>query len=55
MEVHSFPDMAKAHVLKGHTAPVFALAFDRQQRWLATGGADAVTCLWDTQVGGWAA
>lgn len=51
VEVHSFPDMRRVNALMGHTAAVFALASDRQQRWLATGGADAVTCLWDTQVG----
>lgn len=49
VEVHSFPDMRRVNALMGHTAAVFALASDRQQRWLATGGADAVTCLWDTQ------
>lgn len=51
VEVHSFPDMKRTRVLRGHTSGVFTLAFDRQQRWMASGGADAVACLWDTQVG----
>jgi len=48
----SFPDMRKVRALKGHTAVVLSVAQDRQQRWLATGGNDAVACLWDMQVGG---
>lgn len=48
--MHSFPDMRRTRVLRGHTSGVFTLAFDRQQRWMASGGADAVACLWDTQV-----
>ena len=47
VEVRSFPEMAKVRSLRGHPAPVLSLAFDRQHRWLATGGADAVACLWD--------
>lgn len=47
----SFPEMRKVRGLKGHTASVLSVALDRQQRWVATGGQDAVACLWDTQVG----
>lgn len=47
----SFPDMGRVRGLKGHTASVLSVALDRQQRWVATGGQDAVACLWDTQVG----
>jgi WD40 repeat protein len=43
--------MRRVRAVKGHTAAVFSLALDRQQRYLATGGADAVACLWDMQVG----
>lgn len=48
VEVLSFPDMKRIRALKGHTSPALAVALDRQQRWVATGGADAVACLWDT-------
>ncbi|EFN50708.1 hypothetical protein CHLNCDRAFT_142586 [Chlorella variabilis] len=49
VEILSFPDMRKQRALKGHTAPVMSVALDRQQRFIATGGTDAVACLWDTQ------
>ncbi|KAL4458683.1 hypothetical protein ABPG75_013548 [Micractinium tetrahymenae] len=49
VEMLGFPDMRKLRGLKGHTASVLSVALDRQQRWVATGGQDAVACLWDTQ------
>jgi WD40 repeat protein len=45
----SFPDMRKQRSLKGHTASVMSVALDRQQRYIATGGGDAVACLWDME------
>ena len=47
----SFPEMKRQRALKGHTANVMAVAMDKQERWIATAGGDAVACLWDTQVG----
>ena len=35
--------------LRGHTGTVFSVAVDKAARYVATGGADAVACLWDTK------
>ncbi|PSC71110.1 THO complex subunit 3 [Micractinium conductrix] len=49
VEMLSFPEMKRQRALKGHTANVMAVAMDKQERWIATAGGDAVACLWDTQ------
>jgi WD40 repeat protein len=47
VEVLGWPDMRRQRLLKGHTSSVMSVALDRQQRYVATGGVDAVACLWD--------
>ena len=49
VEVLSLPDMQRVHLLRGHTGPVLSLAFDRQERYMATGGTDALVSLWDAR------
>ena len=49
VEVLRFPEMKQAGSLRGHTAAVLSLATDPAERFLATGGADAVACLWDAR------
>lgn len=46
LEVHSFPGMKKLRALQGHTASVYAVAIDRANKYVATGGADAMVNLW---------
>ena len=48
----SFPGMHRERTLRGHTSGVLAVAVDPQQRYLASGGADSVACLWDLQASG---
>ena len=52
VEVFSFPAMRRERTLRGHTSGVLAVAVDPQQRYLASGGADSVACLWDLQASG---
>jgi THO complex subunit 3 len=47
VEVHAYPEMRKVGALKGHTSSVLSLAYDPQGKYIATGGADALACLWD--------
>jgi THO complex subunit 3 len=42
-------DMRPLGALRGHTAGVLCLAVDAEERFLASGGADAATCLWDLE------
>ena len=49
VEVLSLPDMQRVRLLRGHTGPVLSLAFDRQERYMATGGTDALVSLWDAR------
>lgn len=44
VEVSSWPDLKPLRSLRGHTAPVYCLAFS--DRYLACGSADAVVSLW---------
>jgi hypothetical protein len=50
VDILSYPDMRRQRSLRGHTAPAISVAVDAQQRYIATGGNDAVACLWDAQV-----
>ncbi|KAL4536412.1 hypothetical protein Ndes2437B_g05833 [Nannochloris sp. 'desiccata'] len=49
VEVQQYPDMKRVGGLKGHTAAVLSLAVDPAEKYIATGGADAVACLWDAK------
>lgn len=49
VELMSFPDMNKVGLLRGHTASVLSIATDPAERYIVTGGADAIACLWDSQ------
>lgn len=47
VEALRWPEMRQAGALRGHTAQVLSLAVAPGERFLASGGADAVACLWD--------
>jgi THO complex subunit 3 len=49
VEALRWPEMRRAGALRGHTAPVLSLGVDPKERYIASGGADAVTCLWDAE------
>lgn len=49
MEAIQFPELKRLKGIKGHTAAVLSLAVDPQEKYVATGGADAVACVWDTE------
>jgi len=42
------PDLTLLHTLHSHTSSCFALELARNGRYLATGGSDALICLWET-------
>lgn len=46
-DVYKWPEMKCVTSMTGHTAAVVSLAMDPQEKYIATGGADAVACLWD--------
>lgn len=49
VEALAFPDMRPVGALRGHTAAVLSVSTDPAGKYIATGGADAVACLWDSQ------
>jgi THO complex subunit 3 len=49
VEAVRFPELRRAGALRGHTAPALAVAVCPAARLVATGGADAVACLWDAE------
>lgn len=49
LEVLSFPDMTVKDSHVGHTASVLSVAVDPAEKYIATGGADATTCVWDAK------
>ena len=40
-------DQQELDTLRGHTGEVWALAIDREERWLATAGEDTTIRIWD--------
>ena len=49
VEVMQYPEMKRVGGLKGHTAAVLSLTVDPAEKYIATGGADAVANLWDAK------
>lgn len=49
LEKTSFPDMQVVNSYIGHTASVLSVAVDPSEKYIATGGADAIVCLWSTE------
>uniref|UniRef100_H2ZMH6 Uncharacterized protein n=1 Tax=Ciona savignyi TaxID=51511 RepID=H2ZMH6_CIOSA len=48
IQIHSYPDMKMIQSLYGHTANCICIKFDPSGKYFATGSADAVVNLWDT-------
>ena len=48
IEAALWPEGKRIASLKGHTGAVLSLAVDSKQELMATAGADAIVCLWDT-------
>ncbi|GAB4821995.1 hypothetical protein N2152v2_009041 [Parachlorella kessleri] len=49
LEVYRYPEMHRLRPLHGHTTAVFTIAVDKNSKYIATGGSDAVVSLWDAQ------
>lgn len=49
LEIVRVEDMKVVNAVKGHTAGVLSVGVDIQGQYIATGGSDAMTCLWDAQ------
>ena len=49
LEIMHYPEMKHVGGLRGHTAAVLSVAVDPAEKFVATGGADAVACLWDAK------
>ena len=49
LEMLSFPQMEPIASFVGHTASVLSVAVDPSSRYVATGGGDALVCLWDAR------
>jgi THO complex subunit 3 len=49
VEVLQWPDYKRVATLRGHTAPVLSMGIDAAERYIATGGGDAVVGLWDAE------
>ena len=49
LEFVSFPQMEHIASFVGHTASVLSVAVDPSGRYVASGGGDALVCLWDAQ------
>ncbi|MCJ1359252.1 MAG: hypothetical protein MMC33_009253 [Icmadophila ericetorum] len=48
VKIYSYPTFTPLHTLHAHTSASNALALSPTGRYLATGGSDALICLWDT-------
>jgi len=46
--VHSYPDLKLTHSLQGHTANCICIKFDPVGKYFATGSADAIVNIWDS-------
>eukprot|EP00890_Picochlorum_soloecismus_P001093 jgi/Picsp_1/1985/NSC_05451-R1_tho complex 3 len=49
LEILNFDTMEAVNSLSGHTGSVLSVSVDPHGKYIATGGADAITCLWDTE------
>ncbi|KAG9303917.1 hypothetical protein G9A89_005827 [Geosiphon pyriformis] len=47
VKVFEWPSMNLHHEIRAHTSNCYCIDFDRQGRYFATGGADALMCLFD--------
>ncbi|KAJ3033078.1 hypothetical protein HDV00_006810 [Rhizophlyctis rosea] len=47
IKILDFPDLKPAYEFVAHTANCYCIEFDPKGRYFATGGADAIVCLWD--------
>ncbi|KAJ3354883.1 hypothetical protein HDU91_005734 [Kappamyces sp. JEL0680] len=47
VQILSFPSLAPVYNLAAHTSSCSSIAFDPRGRYFATGGGDAMTCIWD--------
>ena len=48
VKILSYPGFESLHTLHAHTSACFSLELSPNGRYLATGGSDALICLWDT-------
>lgn len=49
LELVTFPQMELVGSYVGHTASVLSVAVDPAEQYVATGGGDALVCLWDAR------
>eukprot|EP00873_Tetraselmis_striata_P045282 jgi/Tetstr1/465546/TSEL_010215.t1 len=49
IEMLQYPSMESVHSLKAHTSNCFCIGFDPAEKYLASGGADALVSLWDVE------
>ena len=49
VEVMFFPDMKQARTLQAHTASCYCIEFDPSGKLFATGSADSLVTLWNTE------
>ncbi|BDA45109.1 THO complex subunit 3 [Coccomyxa sp. Obi] len=49
VEMYRFPELEKLSSLNGHTGTVLTLTLDGQDRYMASGGADAIAAVWDLE------
>ncbi|EIE21065.1 WD40 repeat-like protein [Coccomyxa subellipsoidea C-169] len=49
VEMYKLPDHEKLSSLNGHTGTVLTITLDSRDRYLASGGADAIAAVWDLE------
>lgn len=49
LEILKFDDMTPLQSLHGHTSSVLSVSVDPNDKYIATGGADALVALWETK------